>query len=57
MSLIDCLFMTLLSAVVCICLPRVLALLGSSSTRRSWEVSDEGDFSEVPLKEERVSLL
>jgi hypothetical protein len=57
MSLIDCLLMTLLSAVVCICLPRVLALLGSSSTHRSWDGSGEGDVSEAPLKEERVPLL
>ncbi len=34
MSLIDCLLITLLNAVVCICLPKVLTGIGSHLARR-----------------------
>ena len=37
MNLIDCLVMTLISAVICICLPKVLMLLQSVLAARSWE--------------------
>lgn len=35
MSVIECLVMTLLSAIVCVSLPRVLTLIGSNNTRKN----------------------
>lgn len=38
MSVIECLVMTLLSAVICVSLPRVLTLIGSNTTRNNVEI-------------------
>jgi hypothetical protein len=50
-GLIDCLVMTLFSAVVCVCLPRVLVLLQAIFTRWSVEgrtqVSSNPEFSQA----------
>ena len=50
-ELIDCLLMTLFSAFVCVCLPRVLALLQATFTRWSFEgrtqVSSKPEFSQA----------
>jgi hypothetical protein len=42
MNLADCLLMLLLNTVVCICLPRVVTLLGASSIRSTWSLSGKG---------------
>jgi len=39
-SFLDCLVMTLFSAVACISFPRVLTLIGSSTAFKSQQVAD-----------------
>ncbi|GAB4174038.1 MAG: hypothetical protein Fur006_03650 [Coleofasciculaceae cyanobacterium] len=45
-GLIDCLSMTLFSAIVCVCLPRVLTLLQATFTR--WSLEDRTQVSSNP---------
>lgn len=49
MGIIDCLVMTLFSAVVCICLPRTLTLIGSNlSISKLNSVSLKSSISDSP---------
>lgn len=48
MTLIDSVLITLLNAVVCICLPRMIMFIGSNVKRRSWNVSGDRTTPSIP---------
>ena len=48
MDLIDTVIITLLNAVVCICLPRFIMFIGSNVKRRSLELNSDRIASSTP---------
>ncbi|HEY9635136.1 MAG TPA: hypothetical protein V6D14_17165 [Coleofasciculaceae cyanobacterium] len=55
MNLIDCLLMLVLNTAICLCLPKVLTLFPSNSTRSSWGFGGAGDNLTAPTSRPEFS--